>query len=57
MARTWHSRQGAGYSLRLGVAGSVWGADHLNLNWSLTRGGTLSPGLNRTLQLNYRKHY
>ncbi|WP_231940699.1 tetratricopeptide repeat protein [Acidovorax sp. RAC01] len=57
VARTWHSRQGAGYSLRLGVAGSVWGADHLNLNWSLTRGGTQSPGLNRTLQLNYRKHY
>ncbi len=57
VARTWHSRLGAGYSLKFGLAGSVWGADHLNLNWSLTRGGTQSPGLNRTLQLNYRKHY
>lgn len=57
VARTWHSKQGAGYSLRLGVAGSVLGGDHLNLNWGLVRGGTLTPGLNREIQLNYRKHY
>lgn len=56
-ARTWHSQQGPGYSLRLGIAGSVLGADHLNLSWSLVRGGTQTPGLNRTLQLHYRKHY
>ena len=57
VARTWHSKQGAGYSLRLGVAGSVLGGDHLNLNWGLVRGGTQTPGLNREIQLNYRKHY
>lgn len=56
-ARTWHSKQGAGYSLRLGVAGSVLGGDHLNLSWGLVRGGTQTPGLNREIQLNYRKHY
>ena len=57
VARTWHSKQGAGYSLRLGIAGSVLGGDHLNLNWGLVRGGTQTPGLNREIQLNYRKHY
>jgi len=57
VARTWHSKQGAGYSLRLGLAGSVLGGDHLNLSWGLVRGGTQTPGLNREIQLNYRKHY
>jgi hypothetical protein len=57
VARTWHSIQGPGYNLRLGLSGSVWGADHLNLGWSLGKGGTLTPGLTRELQLRYRKHF
>ena len=57
IARTWHSRQGPGYSLRLGLAGSVLGGDHLNLGWSLGKGGTLTQGLTREIQLRYRKHF
>lgn len=57
IARTWHSRQGPGYNLRLGLSGSVWGADHLNLGWSLGKGGTLTRGLTREIQLRYRKHF
>lgn len=57
IARTWHSRQGAGYSLRLGLAGSLLGSDHLNLGWSLGKGGTLTQGLTREIQLRYRKHF
>ena len=57
VARTWHSRQGPGYSLRLGFAGSLLGTDHLSLVWSLGKSGTQSPGLSREIQLNYRNHY
>lgn len=57
VARTWHSQQGPGYSLRLGFAGSLLGTDHLSLAWSLGKSGAQSPGLTRELQLNYRNHY
>jgi len=57
IARTWHSRQGPGYSLRLGLAGSLLGTDHLSLIWSLGKSGAQSPGLTREIQLNYRNHY
>ncbi|WP_232828859.1 tetratricopeptide repeat protein [Simplicispira lacusdiani] len=57
IARTWHSRQGPGYSLRLGFAGSLLGTDHLSLVWSLGKSGAQSPGRTREIQLNYRNHY
>ena len=57
IARTWHSRQGAGYNLQLGLSGSVLGGDHLNLGWNLVRGGTQTQGLSRELQLRYRLHF
>lgn len=57
VAHTWHSRQGAGYSLRLGVAGSVLGADHLSLIWGLGKSGAQAPGLTQEVQLNYRYHF
>ena len=57
IARTWHSQQGPGYSMRLGLAGSVLGADHLSLLWSVGKSGAQSPGLTREIQLIYRNHY
>lgn len=57
LAHTWHSRQGAGYSLRLGLAGSVLGADHLSLIWGLGKSGAQTPGLSQEVQLNYRYHF
>ena len=33
------------------------GGDHLNLGWSLGKGGTLTQGLTREIQLRYRKHF
>lgn len=57
VSRTWHSSLGPGYGLRLGVSGSVFGPDHLNLDWSLTKSGGQSLGLTRSLQLSYRLHF
>ena len=57
VSRTWHSSLGPGYGLRLGVSGSVFGPDHLNLDWSLTKSGVQSLGLTRSLQLSYRLHF
>ena len=57
MSRTWHSSLGPGYGLRLGVSGSVFGPDHLNLDWSLTKSGVQSLGLTRSLRLSYRIHF
>lgn len=57
VARTWHSLQGAGYSLRLGVAGSVLGGDHLSLIWNAGKSGAQTPGLSQEVQLNYRYHF
>ena len=57
LAKTWHSELGQGYDLGAGIAGSVFGADHLNLGWKLGKGGTSSAGLVREIGLTYRFHY
>ena len=56
-ARTWHSDEGPGYDLATGIAGSVFGADHLNLGWRLSRGGANTDGLVREFGFNYRLHF
>ena len=43
--------------MRLGLAGSVLGTDHLSLLWSVGKSGAQSPGLTREIQLIYRNHY
>lgn len=57
IARTWHSALGAGYDLRLGLAGSLLGADHFSLSWGLGKSGPQTGGLTRELKFNYRLHY
>ncbi|PKO94712.1 MAG: hypothetical protein CVU16_01250 [Betaproteobacteria bacterium HGW-Betaproteobacteria-10] len=57
ISATRHSSLGTGYDLRLGIAGSIFGADHLSLSWGLGKSGLQSGGLSRELQLNYRIHY
>ena len=57
LARTWHTALGPGYDLRLGLAGSVLGADHLALSWGLGKAGLQTGGMVRDLQLTYRIHY
>lgn len=57
LAATWHSQLGAGYDLRLGVAGSILGADHFSLTWGQAKAGIQTGGLTRDLNFNYRLHY
>lgn len=57
VARTWHSNLGPGYDLRVGVAGSVLGADHFSLTWGTGKAGLQVGGITREIQLNYRLHY
>lgn len=58
---TWHSRLGAGYSLRLGLAGNVLGSDHLSLSWGMDKAGVDSAssanGMTRNLSVSYRLHF
>jgi hypothetical protein len=54
---THHSVLGLGYDLRLGLAASVLGADHLALGWGIAKAGTQSGGTIRDLFLTYRLHY
>lgn len=54
---TRHSQLGAGYDLRLGLAGSVLGPDHLRLSFGLGKSGVQSLGLTRVLELSYRLHF
>ncbi|HQQ69984.1 MAG TPA: hypothetical protein PLL92_06685, partial [Alicycliphilus sp.] len=54
---TRHSQLGAGYDLRLGLAGSVLGADHLRLGFGLAKSGVQSLGLTRLLEMSYRLHF
>ncbi len=54
---THHSRQGLSYDLQLGLAGSVFGADHLSLRGALGKSGEQGGALTRELQLKYRLHY
>jgi len=57
ISRTWHSSLGPGYGLRFGLAGSVWGADHMSLSWGQSLSGIQSQGLTRDLQFTYRFHF
>lgn len=57
VAGTWHSALGAGYDLRLGVAGSLLGADHFSLTWGQSKAGIQTGGQTRDLYFNYRLHY
>ena len=57
VSRTWHSQYGAGYGLRLGVAGNVLGPDHLVMSWSLEKSGLRTEGPSREMQISYRLHF
>ncbi|WCM92363.1 tetratricopeptide repeat protein [Acidovorax sp. NCPPB 2350] len=57
VSRTWHSRLGPGYELRLGMAGSVLGSDHLGLTWGMGKSGLQLQGLTRSLLFTYRLHF
>lgn len=57
VAGTWHSALGAGYDLRLGLAGSLFGADHFSLSWGQSKSGIQTGGVTRDLNFNYRLHY
>jgi len=57
IARTWHSDLGPGYDLATGIAGSVFGADHLSFGWKLGKGGSTTGGHVREIGLTYRIHY
>lgn len=57
LSRTWHSVLGPGYELRMGVAGSVLGADHLGLSWGVGKSGLQVRGLTRSMLLTYRLHF
>ena len=52
-----HSALGFGYDVRLGIASSVLGADHLALSWGLAKSGMQTSGTVRDLFLTYRLHY
>ena len=57
VSATWHSRHGAGYGLRLGLATSIFGADHLRLSWGYEKGGLKSEAPSRDLEISYRLHF
>ncbi|MBS0506543.1 MAG: tetratricopeptide repeat protein [Proteobacteria bacterium] len=57
LSLTHHSLLGAGYDLRLGLAGSWLGADHLRLGFGLSKSGVQSLGLTRLLEMSYRLHF
>ena len=57
LSLTRHSLLGAGYDLRLGLAGSWLGADHLRLGFGLGKSGVQSLGLTRLLEMSYRLHF
>lgn len=57
MALTHHSHDGAGYGLTLGVAGSVWGHDHLMLGANFAKSSPQVAGTTRELQISYRLHF
>ncbi|GAA4420085.1 tetratricopeptide repeat protein [Acidovorax lacteus] len=57
VSRTWHTQLGPGYGLRLGLAGSVLGPDHLSIRWAIGKSGLQSLGSTRDLQVTYRLHF
>ena len=56
-ARTWHSDLGTGYDFAAGIAGSVFGADHLSFGWKFSKGGSTTGDTIREIGLTYRIHY
>lgn len=57
LSLTVHSSLGVGYGIRLGLATSVLGADHLSLTLGLDKSGLQTPGSTRDVQLRYRLHF
>ena len=57
LSRTWHSILGPGYDVRLGVAGSILGGDHLALSWGMGKSGQQTNAPVSDWQLTYRIHY
>ncbi|WP_370681121.1 tetratricopeptide repeat protein [Comamonas sp. GB3 AK4-5] len=57
LSLTRHSRDGAGYGLTLGVAGSLWGQDHLVLGANFAKSSPQVAGTTRELQISYRRHF
>ena len=57
ISRTWHTRLGPGYGIRLGMAGTLLGADHFSLTWGMGKSGPQSQDRSRDLQLRYRLHF
>ncbi|MGE8401789.1 MAG: tetratricopeptide repeat protein [Delftia tsuruhatensis] len=57
LALTHHSINGAGYELGMGLATSLFGADHLALGLNLSKSGINTVGNTRELLLTYRLHY
>jgi hypothetical protein len=57
IASTWHSQLGSGYDLRLGLAGSILGADHFSLTWGQGKAGVQAGGQTRELTFTYRIHF
>ena len=57
IAKTWNTALGPGYELAAGIAGSVFGADHLSFGWQLGKGGANAGGIVREIGLIYRIYY
>lgn len=57
LSLTRHSREGAGYNLSLGFAGSVLGNDHLMLGLGFSKSSPQTSGSSRELQVSYRLHF
>ena len=57
IARTWNTSLGPGYDFGGGVAGSVFGADHLSIGWKIGKGGSSGSGQVKEFGLTYRLHY
>ena len=57
IARTWNTALGPGYDFSGGIAGSVFGADHLSIGWKISKGGSSGSGEVQEFGLTYRLHY
>lgn len=57
LSLTYHNRDGVGYGANLGLAGSVWGQDHLMLSVNFSKSSPQAAGTTRGLQLSYRRHF
>ncbi len=57
LALTRHSREGSGYGLSVGLAGSVLGQDHLSVGFNFSKSSPLTTGHTRELQVSYRRHF